>query len=187
MKSLNYELCSPLALTRVELCSPLALTGVTISLCFNHVATVISPFRPSVFHSLAKFSKNCAIFFSCEKKTMTLGLIHKNVNTSSHIKGNLIALTTVFSSSYDWRFEICPANYHYPWPWNLVWVKQIFELSEVELTGSHCRWLTKHHWVGNKSSHYSHYKSNIVHPARAATIWVIFNNNKALLGLYCDV
>jgi len=69
-----------------------------LSLCFNHVATVASPFRSSVFHFLTKL---CEIFFSCEKKTMKLSLLHKNVNPSSHIKGNFMALTAVISSSYD--------------------------------------------------------------------------------------
>jgi len=67
-----------------------------LSLCFSHVAIVVSPFRFSVFHFLAKLSKICEIFFSCEKKTMKLRLLHKNVNTSSHRKGNLMALTAVY-------------------------------------------------------------------------------------------
>jgi len=67
-----------------------------LSLCISHVATVVSPFRSSVFHFLAKLSKICEIFFSCEKKTMKLNLLHKNVNTSSHRKGNLLALTAVY-------------------------------------------------------------------------------------------
>ena len=70
MKSLSYELCSPFA-----------LTGVMLSLCFNHVAAVASPFRSSVFYFLAKLSKISEISFSCEKKTMKLSLSHKNVNT----------------------------------------------------------------------------------------------------------
>jgi len=60
-----------------------------LSLCINHVTTVESPFRSSVFHFLAKLSKICEIFFSCEKKTLKLSLLHTNVNTSSHRKGNL--------------------------------------------------------------------------------------------------
>ena len=71
------------------------------SLYFSQVSTVASPFRSSVFHFLAKLSKVCEIFRSCEKKTMKLSLLHKNVNTSSHIKGHLMALTAVISSSYD--------------------------------------------------------------------------------------
>jgi len=67
-----------------------------LSLCFSLVVTVMSPFRSSVFHFLAKLSKICEIFFSCEKKTMKLSLLHKNLNTSSHRKGNLMALTTVY-------------------------------------------------------------------------------------------
>jgi len=39
-----------------------------LSLCISHVATITSPFRSSVFHSLAKLSKVCEIFFSYEKK-----------------------------------------------------------------------------------------------------------------------
>ena len=67
-----------------------------LSLSFSHVATVASPFRSSLFHFLAKLSKICEIFFSCEKKTMQLSLLHKNAITSSHRKGNLVALTTVY-------------------------------------------------------------------------------------------
>jgi len=78
-----------------ELCSPFALIGVMLSLCLNHVAIVASLFRSSVFHFLAK------LFFTREEKTMKLSLLHKNVNTSSHIKGNLMALTAVFSLRYD--------------------------------------------------------------------------------------
>jgi len=69
-----------------------------IALCFNHMATRANPFPSSVFHFLAKLSKICEIFFSREKKTMKLSLLRKNVDTSSHIKGNLMALTAVFSS-----------------------------------------------------------------------------------------
>ena len=71
-----------------------------LSLCFNHVATVASPFCSSVFHFLVKLSKICEIFL-CEKKTMKLSLLQKNVNKSSHIKGSLMALTVVVSLSYD--------------------------------------------------------------------------------------
>ena len=67
-----------------------------LSLGCSHVATVASAFRSSVFHFLAKLSKICEIFFSCEKKTMKLSSLHKNVNTSRHRKGNLMALTTVY-------------------------------------------------------------------------------------------
>jgi len=64
--------------------------------CFNRVAIVARPFHSSVFHFLAKLSKICEIFFSCEKKAMKLSLLHKNVNRSSHMKGNLMALTRSF-------------------------------------------------------------------------------------------
>jgi len=67
-----------------------------LCLCFNYVATVVSPFDSNVFHFLAKLSKICEIFFSWEKKTMKLSLLHKNVSTSSHRKGNLMALTAVY-------------------------------------------------------------------------------------------
>jgi len=67
-----------------------------LSLCFSHVAIVASLFRSRIFYFLAKLSQICESFFSCEKKPMKLSLLHKNVNTSSHIKGNLMALTTVY-------------------------------------------------------------------------------------------
>ena len=67
-----------------------------LSLCFRHVATVASPVRSSVFHFLAKLSKICEIFFSCDKKTMKLGSLCKNVNTSTHRKGYLMALAAVY-------------------------------------------------------------------------------------------
>jgi len=67
-----------------------------LSLCFSHVTTIASPFHSSVFHFLAKLSKLCEIFFSCEKKEMMLCLLHKNVNISSHRKGNLMPQTAVY-------------------------------------------------------------------------------------------
>ena len=67
-----------------------------LSLCFSHVPIIASPFHSSVFHFLAKLSKICEIFFSCEKKTMKLSLLHNNVNTYSHKIGNLMALTAVY-------------------------------------------------------------------------------------------
>ena len=39
-----------------------------LSLCISHVVTIASPFRSNVFHFLAKLSKICEIFCSCEKK-----------------------------------------------------------------------------------------------------------------------
>jgi len=86
-------------------------------LCFSHVVTVASPFRSSVFHYLAESSKICEIIFHV--KTMKLSLLHKNVNTPSHRKSK-------FNSSYDYRFEICPANYRYPRRDHETW----FELSK---------------------------------------------------------
>ena len=67
-----------------------------LSLCISHVATVVSPFRSSVFHFMAKLFKIYEIFFSCEKKTMKLSLLHKNANTSSNRKDNLMTLTAVY-------------------------------------------------------------------------------------------
>ena len=64
-------------------------------LSLSHAPTVASPYRSSVFHFLVKLSKICKIFFSCEKKTIKLSLLHENINTSSHRKGNLMALTAV--------------------------------------------------------------------------------------------
>jgi len=92
---------------------------VILSLWFGHVATVASPLCSSVFHFLlANLYKIREIFFSYKKKITKLyrlSLLHKNVNASRYRnKGYLMALTTVISSSYDLRFEICPANYHYP-------------------------------------------------------------------------
>jgi len=72
-----------------------------VPLCFSHVSTGVSPFRFSVFHFLAKLSKICKIFFSCERKTMKLALLHENVNTSTHRNGNLVALIAVYQLSYD--------------------------------------------------------------------------------------
>jgi len=78
MRNLSYELCSTSALTR--------LMSYALPL-LDHVATVASPFRFSVFHFLAKLSKILQIFFSCENKTMTLSLLHKKCLHTSHIKG----------------------------------------------------------------------------------------------------
>jgi len=109
-------------------------------LCFSHVATVASPFSSSVFHFLAKLSKIREIFFSCEKKTTKLSLLHKNVNTSSHRKGNLMALTTVYQFELRQKVWDIPSKLSLPrqGPWSLDWVKQVFELSEVKLTEFHC-------------------------------------------------
>ena len=49
-----------------------------ISPFFNHTATVAKQFHSSVFHFLAKVSKLCETFL-CEKKTMKLSLLHKNL------------------------------------------------------------------------------------------------------------
>jgi len=108
---------------------------ITLSLCFSHMATVASPFCSSVFHFLAKLSKICEIFFSCEKKTTRLSLLYKNVSTSSHRKSNLMALTAVYQFELWLKVQDIPSKLSLPrqGPWNLIWVKQVFELSEVEL------------------------------------------------------
>ena len=87
---------------------------VILSLCFSHVATVASPFHSGVFHFLAKLSKICEIFFSCEKKTMKLSLSHKNVNTSSHRKGNLMALTAVYQFELWLKVRNMPSKLSLP-------------------------------------------------------------------------
>jgi len=113
---------------------------VILPLCFSHVATVASPFRSSIFHFLAKRSKTCQIF-SCEKKkTMKLSLSHKNVNTSSHRKGNLMALTAVNQFELWLKVRDMPSKLSLPrqGPLSLVWVKHVFELSRVELTEFCC-------------------------------------------------
>jgi len=114
-KSFSYE--------KFELC-------VMLSFCFSHAATVTSPFRSSVFHFLAKLSKICQIFFSCEKKKMKLSLLHKNVNTSSHRKGNLMALTPVYQFELWLKVQDMPSKWSLPrqGPWNFVWVKQVFRV-----------------------------------------------------------
>ena len=70
---------------------------------------------------------------------MKLSLLHKSVNISSHRKGNLMALTTVDQFEFWLKVRDKPNKLSLPWqgPWNLVWVKQVFELSEVELSEFH--------------------------------------------------
>jgi len=46
-----------------------------LSFCIRHVTVVASLFRSSVFHFLAKLSKICEIFSSCEKKTNEVKLV----------------------------------------------------------------------------------------------------------------
>jgi len=112
-------------------------------LCSPYVATVGSPFRSSVSHFLAKLSKICEIFFSCEKKKMKLSLLNKNVGTSGRIEGNLMALTSSCQFELWLKVGDVPSKLSLPrqGPWNLVWVKQVFELSEVEITKCHCIWV----------------------------------------------
>ena len=111
-----------------------------LSLCFSHMATVASPFRSSIFHFLAKFLKFAEIFFSWEKKAMKLNLLRKNTKTSSHRKGNLLALTAVYQFGLWIKVWDIPSELSLPRqePWSLVGGKQVFELPEVELTVFHC-------------------------------------------------
>jgi len=62
-----------------------------LSLSISHVATAASPFCSSI--SFLKFVRFCS---HEKRKTMKLGLSYKNVNISSHRKGNFVALTTVY-------------------------------------------------------------------------------------------
>jgi len=55
-----------------------------------------SPFLSSVFRFVAKLCKIFAIFYSCEKKTMKLSLLHRNVDTFSPRKDILMAQTAVY-------------------------------------------------------------------------------------------
>jgi len=70
-----------------------------LSLCFNHVATVATPFRSSVFYLLVKLSKICEIF-----------LLHKNVNVSSHRKDKLVALTAVYQFELQLKVRNVPSK-----------------------------------------------------------------------------
>jgi len=71
-----------------------------LSLCFSHVATIESPFGSSEFQFLAKLSKICEIFISSSRvkqnNEIRLDTQEGKVNTSSHRKGNLMALTAVY-------------------------------------------------------------------------------------------
>jgi len=89
---------------------------VMLSLCISHVATVASPFRDFPF---------------MKRKIVKLSLLHKNVNMSSHRKGNLMALTAVYQIELWLKVQDMPSKLSLPrqGPWNLVWVKQVFELS----------------------------------------------------------
>jgi len=131
-----------------------------LSLCISHVATVASSFRYSVFHFLAKLFKICKIFFSCENKTM-------NINTSSHRKGNFMALTAVYQFELWLKVRDMPSKLSLPRHglWSLVWVKQVFELSEVELTEFHCTWIITTFYVKSFSTH------------SVSTAWWLTGNN----------
>jgi len=112
---------------------------IMFSFCFSHVTIVASPFHSGVFRFLTKLSKTCEIF-TFEKKTIKLSLLHKNVNTSSHRKGKLMTLTAVYQFELWLKVRDMPTKLLLPrqGPWTLVWVKQVFELSEVEVIEFHC-------------------------------------------------
>jgi len=95
---------------------------VMLSLCFSHVAIVASPSHSSVFHFLVKLFKIGD--FHVKKKSMKLCLSHKNVNISSHRKGNLMALTAVYHVQLWLKVRHKPSKLSLPrqGPWNLVWV-----------------------------------------------------------------
>ena len=93
MKSLSYELCFPCALV--------------LPMWRVHFALVCS----ISWLDLLKFVRFSS---HVKRKTMKLSLLHKSVNTSSHKKGNLMALTAVYQFELWLKFEICPVNYHYP-------------------------------------------------------------------------
>jgi len=95
-----------------------------------------SPFHYSVSYFLAKLSKICETLFSCDKERLELSLLHKNVNTSSHRKGNLMALTTVYQFKLWLKVRYIPSQLSLPrqGPWNLVWVNRVFKLSELHCT-----------------------------------------------------
>jgi len=118
--------------------SPKSLSYQTFDLCSPIALAVGSPFRSNIFHFLAKLSKTCEIFFSREKKTMKSSFLRKNVNTSSHRKGNFMTQTPVYQLLL--KVGDMPSKFSLPrrGPWNLVWVMQVFELSVVELTKFHC-------------------------------------------------
>jgi len=71
---------------------------------------------------------------------MKLSLLHRNVNAFSHRKGNLMALAAVdqFELWLKVRNRLSNLSLTRQGPCNLVWVKQVFELSQVELTEFHC-------------------------------------------------
>jgi len=75
-----------------------------LSRCCGHVATIASLFHASVFHFPAKLSKLCEIFSHVKRKKMKLSLLHKNLTTSSHRKGNLMVLTA--GRTHETWFEL---------------------------------------------------------------------------------
>jgi len=74
--------------------------------------------------SWLNFSKFVRFSSRVKRKPMKLRLLHNNVNISNQRKGNLVTLSTV--SQFEFEFEICPANYHYPGRDEETW----FELSK---------------------------------------------------------
>jgi len=97
---------------------------VMLFLCISHVATVASPFHSSAFHFLLNFLNVVRFSSHMERKTMKLSLLHKNENTSSHRKGTLVALTTVYQFESWLRVWDMPSKLSLTrqGPWKLVWV-----------------------------------------------------------------
>ena len=75
-----------------------------------------------------------------KRKPTKLSLLHKNLNTSSHREGNLVALTTVYLFELRLKVRDMSSKLSLPrqGPWNWVWVKQVFQFSEVKLSEFQC-------------------------------------------------
>jgi len=73
---------------------------------------------------------------------MKLSSLHKNVNTSSHIKGNFVALTTVYQFELWLKVLDMPSKSsltrHAGTKKRGLSYRQVLELFEVELTKFHC-------------------------------------------------
>jgi len=49
-----------------------------------------------------------------KRKTMKLNLLHKNVNISSHRKGDFVAPTTIYQFELWLKVRDMPSKFHYP-------------------------------------------------------------------------
>jgi len=117
---LSYELCSPFALAMW----PLQQVHFALMCSISWLS----------FLKFVRFSSHV------ERKTMKLNLLYKNVDTSSHKKGTLVALTIADRFELWLKVRDVSSKLSLPrqGPWKLVWVKQVFKLSEVELSEFHC-------------------------------------------------